>query len=570
FTLTELIIAISVSIVLIVASIGLYLSVSSQIPFIVTRNTLSTNLENALNRINDDVRISSGVAVYNTTPDANAPTTKTGYTAVPGPDSTDTNDNYFWRMSSHRLILNQTPVSSSGQPIYDVATTAVGKRNTIVYYVKDSALYRRVIAAEYTNNVLNTVTCPRIATGGCQDKDVKILDNLDPTKGEAAFTVTYYDKNGTKIPNTKQDAGGNDVPDYTGFSATRSVEITIVLRSKEVKGTQTVALDNDMRMTLRRTMTEVVPASNAALIVGGGGLDVGGGGATVTSQGNEVYVLGNVTIGGASWVGGTPIARWNIANLGCATAAGDYPKLCTTPPIKYGGGNAGTLEGDICAVGRPASQGASLYHLNESCVPPILSFPYFDKAAHVSSITKNPGTHPTCGVHSGPITLQENAKYDNVHAGNCQMYLSGDIYVTGNFNISNTASLKVREGVTTPPVVMVNGRVTVTNPSEIRANSAGVKPFIISFYSADTECSNSDTCAVANPARLFASIQDSFPTAIDLGGGSYSEATMYAYFGKMSVCGGVAHLKGAAAAHHLKICGGSPIILAPSNPVWIR
>ena len=91
FTIVELMVTIAIGSLLVVATVGMYLAVLGQSPVLQTRNTLSTNLQNALNRINDDVRRSSSVGLYNLTADPNAPTTTAGYENVHGPDP-DTNN----------------------------------------------------------------------------------------------------------------------------------------------------------------------------------------------------------------------------------------------------------------------------------------------------------------------------------------------------------------------------------------------------------------------------------------------------------------------------------------------
>src|SRR3990167_6065411 len=247
FTIVELMVTMAVGAVLVVATVGMYLTVLGQSPVIKTRNTLSTNLQNALNRINDDVRRSSNVTVYNLTADPNAPTTKTGYTDVPGPDP-DTNDQYFWRMGENRLLLNQTPVNSSGNPIYDNVEYAAGKKNTIIYYVRDGALYRRVIAAADGANAISTATCTRVPEGGCINSDIKLVDNLRSSLGAAAFKVVYYERNGNPIPYTSKDSTGTDIPNYTGFPLARSIGVTVELESGTIAGDQTVSMTNSMRI----------------------------------------------------------------------------------------------------------------------------------------------------------------------------------------------------------------------------------------------------------------------------------------------------------------------------------
>ncbi|MFZ1360545.1 MAG: type II secretion system protein [Candidatus Saccharimonadales bacterium] len=598
FTLTELIIAISVSIVLIVASIGLYLSVSSQRPFIVTRNTLSTNLENALNRINDDVRISSSVAVYNISPDPNAPTTKSGYTDVPGPSPGDTDNQHYWRMSKHRLILNQTPTDASGNPIYDNVSKGAGKRNTVIYYVKDGALYRRLVAASYPNNAKSTTTCVTVPTGGCQDKDIKIIDGLDPDKGENAFSVTYYDVNGNTIHNTKQDPSNPSdpnatVPDYTSFPLTRSIGINISLKSGEVQGLQTISHDNSMRMTLR-TQADLTPTISpptappelgpVGLMAGPGGLlMVMGNGVTL---GSNAYVRGKIRMGVGSSIATQPVPTktW-AANKGCGSGA-SFPQLCASEPIVFAGTTSNRIYGDVCATGqvndsvygstkviRPA--GMYTQGLIPGCVAPDVEMPSFDKGKFTASMKQTKSAGLMCGnqleadtTYNGNLTLG---------IGLCQpSMIMGNVYVQGDLLKTNTATpLIVSEDVgKVRPIIVVNGTVSIQGGT-IVPNSYGTTPVIISFASTDSVCSQSPSCTTISPANLYASAGtignrgsgaiEPFGTidGIMLGVGTkLPGTTVYAYFSKATLV--MANDVGAIAGQTIVLGNGADVTITSS------
>ena len=556
FTLVELMVTMAVGAVLVVASVGLYLTVLGQSPIVKTRNTLSTNLQNALNRINDDVRRSSNVTTYNMIPDPNAPTSLTGYENVPGPDP-DTNDQYYWRMGENRLLINQTPVTSSGDPIYDNTQYAVGKKNTIVYYVRNGALYRRVIAAPYGTNSATTNTCTRVSEGGCVTSDIKLVDNLKSSLGNAAFKVIYYDRNGNPIPYTEKDSAGNDVPSYTGFLLTRSIGVTIELESGQIAGNQTVSINNTMRMQFRSELNVVppttvdppyVPPTNG---VGDPGLMVGPGGLTVYNGyvgGGDAYVKGKVTaafngrIGGNIFIfypgSGAPI-NLNVANVGCGTGS-SYPTPCgsASQPINATAAFA-SISGKVCARDQIDQTNIFAFGSGQGliagCVPPDADLPSFDKANFVAGMTNGTATGSSVSCNGGNTTIESNRTYTgNVSATFfCKAAIAGSAYITGNLTTSDNVTIRVAESVgRVRPVIVVNGKISMGG--RVIPNSYGTTPYFISFFSADNTCSNSDTCNSITPTKLKETL-DNYSGAsapIYLSNARATGSSFYAYFGE--------------------------------------
>lgn len=557
FTVVELMVTMAIGAVLVTAVVAMYLTVLGQSPMVKTRNTLSTNLQNALNRINDDVRRSSNVTVYNLTPDPNAPMSKVGYENVPGP-LVDTDDKYFWRMGEHRLLLNQTPTASDGNPIYDNAEYAAGKKNTIVYYVRDGALYRRVIAAEYPTNAVTTTTCARVTQGGCIDSDIKLIDNLKASLGAEAFKVTYYDRNGNQILNTSKDSGGNDVPDYTAFPLTRSIGVKIQLESGVILGNQTVSVTNDMRMQFRSQLNVVppkvvnpyVPPTNGigtpGLMAGPGGLSVRQG----TVQGGDTYVKGKVNLDFGGFVGGGflfPLfggtaTNLNVSNIACGSGA-NYPQPCgsSSQPITITGSSS--IRGTVCA--RDQVTKTSIFLLApgrgfiDGCEPPEVDLPTFDKAAFTASMTNGsaPGSAASC--NSGSTTLVANRKYtSNVNVQFwCDAWITGSTYITGNLTSSGYPSFRVAESVgKVRPIIVVNGKISLSGTS-IVPNSYGTTPYFISFFSSDNNCSISDSCNSLTPEKLKQTLDDfaGHSSPIVLSSGNGRGASFYSYFGEIFI-----------------------------------
>jgi prepilin-type N-terminal cleavage/methylation domain-containing protein len=566
FTLVELMVTMSVGSILVVAAVALYLVVLSQVPLMQARNTLTTNIQSALNRINDDVRQSSNIALYNQVADPNAPTAKTGYENVPGP-TPDTDDKNFWRMGESRLLLNQTPVKTNGDPIYDNPQYAVGSKNTIIYYVRDGALYRRVIAAAYGTNSITTAACtPRVAVGGCIDKDIKVISNLKASLGDAAFKITYYDKNGNTIGYSFNNGSGTPVPDYGGFPLARAIGVTIQLESGEIVGSQKVAVSNTGRMQFRSNVNVVpppvvnppyVPPTNGlgdpALMVGPGGLIAPN---SVVIQGGDAYIKGKVTLGFASRMGGGSFFSYpylpnnipinlNVGNVACGTGA-SFPSPCgaSSPPIDATAPFA-EINGRVCA--KDQLDPVNIHPVGASggfipgCVPPDSDLPAFDKAAFTAGMTNgiSPGSLGSCaGGGFSSATLQANRTYTgNVDIGVfCSWTINGSGYITGNLTTSN-ADIKVAESAgRVRPVIVVNGKINMNTFGSVRPNSYGTTPYFISFFSADSACSNSPSCNSITPQKLKETLDNYSGAAspINLSNATASGSSFYAYFGEVN------------------------------------
>lgn len=114
----------------------------------------------------------------------------------------------------------------------------------------------------------------------------------------------------------------------------------------------------------------------------------------------------------------------------------------------------------------------------------------------------------------------------------CSATVTGDVYITGNLTISGNATFRVQDGLTTPPTIVVNGKVDIG--AIIRKNNLGVGVRIISFYSNNSTCSNSSSCTAlsATDAQTSASLR-----AIDCTFCTPDASIFWSYFGKTYVGG---------------------------------
>lgn len=499
FTLVELMVAIAIMSILLVAVIGAGLSWLNQFAVGSARQTMTIDAQAALSQMSDDIRQSRGILVENIETDPNAPTN-------PGK----------WRTSTSQLVFGKTPYHTDGTGLYDVPAMFYGKPDSIVYYIRDGVLYRRTIPADYTGNVTKPIiTCSGPTTGGCLT-DRRILTNV------SAVQFTYF------------DASNNSGADP---ASTKSLEVNLTT-TRQQSG-QTITVKDKIRINPRQVATVVPPTtggggeepgatqSTAGLVAGSGGLQL----AFSNVTGRDVYVRGRLILSSMSNIN-LNTYRMDVANVGCGTRA-TFPIACTgQQPIASS--FASTAKGTpICATSaQTATYG--LTGLQAGCTPPNSTTPTFNKTSF-SATTPNVVSTPSCSFFSPPASLAGNSRIEgDVTASFCSnLSVYGNVYIKGNLNLGSFSTLKVAEGITVRPIIVVNGRVTI-NFSTIKANSAGVRPYIISFYSANATCSASDSCSSITNPEIYDSITTS-PAAINVTSNSNVNASLYAFFGTLNI-----------------------------------
>lgn len=498
FTLPELMVAIAIMGLLITAVIGTSLAWLNQFAVGSARQTMTIDLQSTLSRMSDDIRQSRGVLVENIEADANAPTT-------PGK----------WQTSTSQLVFGKTPYQANGTGLYDVPALFSGKPDSVVYYTRDGSLYRRIIPANYPGNVtLPLVTCSGPVTGGCPT-DQRMLSNV------TAIQFTYFDESNTS---------GADP------ASTKSIEVSIT--TARAQSGQTVTVKDKVRINPPSLGTIVPPPtggggqeppatqSTAGLVTGSGGLQL----AFSDITGRDAYVRGRLMLSSMSSIN-LNTYRLDVANVGCGTRA-TFPVTCSgLQPIgvAFFSDAKGT---PICATSAQTST-YGLTGLQAGCTPPNSTTPTFNKTSFTNTMFSGPAG-ASCSFFT-PLTLASNTMVNgDVTASFCnKLTVNGNVYIKGNLNLAGLSTLQVAEGVTVRPIIVVNRQVTI-NFSNIKANSAGVRPYIISFYSANTTCSDSNTCTSITNPEIYDSITTS-PAAINVTSQSTVNASLYAFFGTLNI-----------------------------------
>lgn len=497
FTLPELIVVIVVMTVLGGAILSTMTSWLGQYAITSARRTMTVDTQSALARMNDDIRQSYGVLIENEETDPNAPSP---------PDK--------WNTDSTHLILAKTPHQADGSAIYDAPEFFSGKPDSIVYYVRNNTLYRRVIPANYPGNI----SLPNICVGnpGC-DTDLKVLSNV------SSVSFTYYDSDGA-----------------SGASPTNTESVLIVISTTSQQFGQTISAQDSIRVNIQHFANLVPPLVDGdpddppgpppqlvpALTAGPGGLQAN----FTNTSGRDIYVKGRFITGNLSKTDVNGY-RVDIANIGCGPRA-TFPVSCApAQPIALS--FSATITGTpICATGQSTMSGLTGALLG--CTAPTVNMPIFNKTAFTSSMTSTIAS-ASCNIFGSINIAAKTTVTGNVAANFCPATFNGNAYIKGNLTAQSTAEIRVAEGITVRPIIVVNGRVDVSF-SKIKANSLGILPYIISFYSPNLAlaCPTSDTCNTITNADIYDAVT-SATAAINVTGISEIEASLYAYFGTISL-----------------------------------
>lgn len=292
-----------------------------------------------------------------------------------------------------------------------------------------------------------------------------------------------------------------------------------------------------------------------SVFAGAGGFSVANGAVGPDNASNIINVTGKLYLSNHGVIGGSPLSgatgtpTVNVANKACSQS-GNYPVACPSnqQPLVMSG--YGRIYGNVCATNQVDQYTAPFGlegvfppgTLYPNCTAPISSMPVFDKQAFVNGMTSSgAASEASCSGLGNNKTWQANRQYTgNVSVSFfCSATVTGNTYITGGLTVDGNTTFRVQDGVTTPPVIVVNGKVTMGGL--IRVNNLGVGVRIISFHSNNSTCSNSSSCVAlsAADAQTSASIR-----AFDCTFCNPDGSVIWSYFGKTYLGGPAASLSG--------------------------
>ncbi len=268
--------------------------------------------------------------------------------------------------------------------------------------------------------------------------------------------------------------------------------------------------------------------------VGGGSFSVvtGVGGLVMSNNskivGGNVYVNGTITLDNSALIGLTssPVAV-KAAHQSCPTPPnGTYPQVCNSgengQPIAVNSSNS-KIYGEV--QGTNQTDGAGMY--NPGLVagsPAPLALPTHDRDAQKAAVTTTV-TGASVSCNNGTQTWAANTKITgNATISNkCEITVLGDIWITGNLTFNGSAKIIVGNGITTPPVIMIDGAqaLAMRNSAVFTSNAVPTGFRIVTYYS---RASCSPDCGNVTGTDLYNSRNDA---TIDLDNSSSGTNTEF-------------------------------------------
>lgn len=305
FTLIEVLVVAPIVILTIGAFIALVVTLTGNSLVSRESSILQYNAQDALSRIDQDVRTSiSFLAVNDITLAAGNPQ---GYLANPDTASSTGSTVSFTNINKvssggspkslilKHLIHDKDPSSnatSAANILYQANTpnpcSGDYKKNTpmyanIVYFIADESLWRRTIMpTNYATpatfcggtSTYQVPTCsPATTHAFCKTQDTKVLENIQPED----FKITYYPSAGSTTANTEAaNQAASDAARGAALTLNSSVQISITT-SKDISG-KNVSKTAEMRSTKLNSPSGLVrPAAPASInlnVVDGSDIDV--------------------------------------------------------------------------------------------------------------------------------------------------------------------------------------------------------------------------------------------------------------------------------------------------------
>jgi len=272
FTLVEMLIIAPIVILVIGIFVSAIISMTGDVLSVRGKNALVYNIQDTLNRIDQDVKSSSGYLATNNI-------------ALTSPQGYDDNTSTFKNADASNgtmLILNTyattaNPLSSTRNFVYttspNTCNSALVSQNqkvamNIVYFVKNNALWRRVIAPSNYATAGCSVpwqqpTCETSHVSGfCKAPDMKLVDGVSAS----GFVLNYYTSAAATTPIANAVNGTlSDTDRQTALQTASTIDI-------KISATKTLAgRDVTQSGTIRSISLNTGTTSNSLTLSNSGG-----------------------------------------------------------------------------------------------------------------------------------------------------------------------------------------------------------------------------------------------------------------------------------------------------------
>jgi Tfp pilus assembly protein PilX len=333
-------------------------------------------------------------------------------------------------------------------------------------------------------------------------------------------------------------------------------------------------------LTRQVKVTVVGTTSTGYSVFSGPGGLILSGSANITNS--NVYVGGTITLSGASKIGtaSNPVTV-NVANDACPTGSNPgstYPQVCSSSNQPISLAQSTAIYGTVCATGQTTSGpnnniqgGNGGSGLQAGCTTPVSSPPGYSRSAQISAVTTTAsGSSNNYVCNSSPFNRTWTSNLEltgNVSiGGSCIVTVTGNVYITGNLSIGGSSQINVANSAgSTPPVIIVDGTISVGGSAAMVSNSSGTGIEFISFDSA-ASCGASCTSISGNDLYNSQKLQ-----TIDLSGASNLPGMVFdAYWGEVTLSG--SGKVGALAGQTVNLSGAGTVIfgtqLSSGSQTW--
>lgn len=319
FTLVEMLVVAPIAILSIAAIVSLAISMVGDATISQSRATTTYDTQDALDRIEQDIRLSSAfMDTFGPLPAGQGRNARPAYNGPPTNLPINDTDTTAFAAGTNTLILNQTATTSdpfdpnrgivyyTGQPNACNTTTTYLNRSLstkVIYFLRDDGsgsntiLWRRSVVPIWNTKTGASVdvysvcnapwqrdTCPTIKSPDCSAVDEKMLENV------SSFGITYYTSTGAVASNAR--------------SATSAKGVLVT--SKQVAGS-TISTSGTLRATRTNDTLDAVPAApvvsvlNPSLNVDNNPLKLTFGWATVPYAGYYKVRTSNSSCAAPTW-----------------------------------------------------------------------------------------------------------------------------------------------------------------------------------------------------------------------------------------------------------------------------
>lgn len=175
FTLVETVITLSVVALVLGVITSFALTSLNQSTTQAARADLLGQSQIALDKMINDIRLSSGADQNNRWPDPN-----------------NGGNSLNWQSNATTLVLATAAMNSSDTIIFADPAMYISEKNNVVYFVRDGKLYKRVLASTVANNAAKTTCPPAAATSSCPG-DIVMLNNV------TEFNLKYFNADNQEV-----------------------------------------------------------------------------------------------------------------------------------------------------------------------------------------------------------------------------------------------------------------------------------------------------------------------------------------------------------------------------------